>query len=147
MMDFPDFIIAFFSKEPKNHEIKDIFIFIKVSFMINYLNNENIHNKNKLGVKMEKFCKSCGMPMDKPEDFASNNVNSDYCYYCGDEEENKEENYEKPSFLEKEEYYKKKEKKSKEVKHYRKKEIKPGKKKAVKKTKRTIKKTAKKRKK
>ena len=63
---------------------------------------------------MEKFCKSCGMPMDKPEDFANNNPNSNYCYYCGDLESNHEDedDYEKP-IMEKEEYYRKKEVKMK----------------------------------
>jgi hypothetical protein len=31
------------------------------------------------------FCQSCGMPMDKPEDFgteASGSRNSEYCHYC-----------------------------------------------------------------
>lgn len=60
---------------------------------------------------MEKFCKSCGMPMERSEDFANNNINGDYCYYCGDKEEyyNKEESYENE--LGKEKYYNKKEKK------------------------------------
>jgi len=63
---------------------------------------------------MEKFCKSCGMPMERPEDFANNNINSDYCYYCsdnGDKEKyyNKKESYEDE--LKKENYYMKKEKK------------------------------------
>ena len=60
---------------------------------------------------MEKFCKSCGMPMDRPEDFANNDINSNYCYYCGDKEEyyNKEESYETEA--KKENYYMKKEKK------------------------------------
>ena len=60
---------------------------------------------------MEKFCKSCGMPMDKPEDFANNDTNNNYCYYCGDKDEyyNKDETYEKE--LAKEEIHKKKEKK------------------------------------
>ena len=58
---------------------------------------------------MEKFCKSCGMPMDKPEDFANNDTNSNYCYYCGDLESNHEDEeiYEKP-LIEKEEYIRKK---------------------------------------
>ncbi|MBS3143642.1 hypothetical protein J4446_02075 [Candidatus Woesearchaeota archaeon] len=61
---------------------------------------------------MEKFCKSCGMPMDNPEDFANNNQDSHYCYYCGEKEAySKEEIYEKN--MEKEEYYKKKAKKKK----------------------------------
>ena len=69
----------------------------------------------KLGVTMEKFCKSCGMPMDRPEDFANNDTNSDYCYYCGDKEEyyNKEESYENKDYLDKVEYHKKKELKPK----------------------------------
>ena len=64
---------------------------------------------------MEKFCKSCGMPMDIPEDFANNNVHSDYCLYCGDKED-KTKKQEKPEYLKKEEYYKKKEVKSKKKK-------------------------------
>tara|TARA_Y100000310_G_C20327853_1_gene643837 strand:- start:51 stop:269 length:219 start_codon:yes stop_codon:yes gene_type:complete len=61
---------------------------------------------------MEKFCKSCGMPMDKPEDFANNDRGSNYCYYCGDKPAtyNKEEIY-KEQTLKKEEYYNKKTKK------------------------------------
>tara|TARA_Y100000034_G_C6854797_1_gene388269 strand:+ start:1086 stop:1313 length:228 start_codon:yes stop_codon:yes gene_type:complete len=61
---------------------------------------------------MERFCKSCGMPMDKPEDFANNNVNSDYCYYCGDKRDSpkQEETLGKPNYIEKEEYYQKKKK-------------------------------------
>ena len=63
---------------------------------------------------MEKFCKSCGMPMDKQEDFANEDKSSNYCYYCGDKPSiyNKEEQY-NDQVLEKEEYYNKKEKKSK----------------------------------
>ena len=75
---------------------------------------------------MEKFCKSCGMPMDKPEDFANNDMNSDYCCYCGD----RQDTYEKE--LEKEEYYKKKETKPKR-KTTKKKQTKKVKKKAKKK--------------
>ena len=63
---------------------------------------------------MEKFCKSCGMPMDKQEDFANNDKRSNYCYYCGDKPSiyNKGEHYDN-QVLEKEEYYNKKENKSK----------------------------------
>ena len=62
-------------------------MFIKFSFIKKYINFEIIINKNIWELKMEKFCKSCGMPMDKPEDFANNNPNSNYCYYCGDKDE------------------------------------------------------------
>jgi hypothetical protein len=62
---------------------------------------------------MEKFCKSCGMPMDKPEDFANNDTNSNYCYYCGERKDHEQEPYGRSDIIEKEEYYKKKEKKLK----------------------------------
>lgn len=67
------------------------------------------------GINMEKFCKSCGMPMDRSEDFANNDINSDYCYYCGERGsyEEKDEKYFDSSLIEKEEYYKKKGKKLK----------------------------------
>ena len=29
-------------------------------------------------------CASCGMPMEKPEDFALSNISSIYCKYCTD---------------------------------------------------------------
>lgn len=32
-----------------------------------------------------KSCSSCGMPMEKLEDFALKNSASDYCKYCTDE--------------------------------------------------------------
>ena len=86
---------------------------------------------------MEKFCKSCGMPMDKIEDFANNDINSDYCYYCGDKDEyyNKEESHDREDYLEKERHYNKKESKLKVMeKSYKK----------PKKIKKTIKKTTKK---
>jgi hypothetical protein len=31
---------------------------------------------------MTKRCISCGMPMDKKEDFAMGNAERDYCLYC-----------------------------------------------------------------
>lgn len=31
-----------------------------------------------------KSCGSCGMPMEKNEDFALGNTSSDYCRYCTD---------------------------------------------------------------
>ena len=62
---------------------------------------------------MEKFCKSCGMPMDKQEDFANRDMSSNYCYYCGDILDIIEEPLEEPTFLKKEEYYKKKQAKIK----------------------------------
>jgi len=61
---------------------------------------------------MEKFCKSCGMPMDIPEDFANKDMNGDYCYYCGDKESNKE----RLTYLKKEEYHNKIKKKVKKKK-------------------------------
>ena len=33
----------------------------------------------------KKFCQSCGMPMEKPEDFGTSNDggrNEEYCCYC-----------------------------------------------------------------
>ena len=58
---------------------------------------------------MEKFCKSCGMPMDKPDDFANKDQDSDYCYYCGDKDEyyNKDESYDQEDYLGDENYKKK----------------------------------------
>lgn len=31
-----------------------------------------------------KSCSSCGMPLEKPEDFALGDAKSDYCRYCTD---------------------------------------------------------------
>lgn len=31
---------------------------------------------------MEKMCIACGMPMSKPEDFASGDQSKDYCLHC-----------------------------------------------------------------
>ncbi len=33
-----------------------------------------------------KSCGSCGMAMEKPEDFAGGNLESLYCSYCADDE-------------------------------------------------------------
>lgn len=33
-----------------------------------------------------KTCIACGMPMTKPEDFARNDENKDYCIYCARED-------------------------------------------------------------
>lgn len=33
-----------------------------------------------------KTCIACGMPMTKPEDFALNDENKDYCIYCARED-------------------------------------------------------------
>ena len=35
-----------------------------------------------------KSCHSCGMPLEKPEDFALSNQNSELCSYCTDKSGN-----------------------------------------------------------
>ena len=37
---------------------------------------------------MEKYCHACGMPLEKKEDFAGNNEQSDFCVHCADENGN-----------------------------------------------------------
>ena len=32
---------------------------------------------------MSKTCVACGMPMEKPEDFAAGDRSKDYCLHCG----------------------------------------------------------------
>jgi len=34
----------------------------------------------------QKFCKVCGMPLQKPEDYPNANTNLEWCKYCGTEE-------------------------------------------------------------
>ena len=31
---------------------------------------------------MKKFCQACGMPLEKKEDFAGGDENSNFCVYC-----------------------------------------------------------------
>ena len=37
---------------------------------------------------MQKYCESCGMPMNKKEDFALEDENSKFCLYCVNEDGN-----------------------------------------------------------
>lgn len=37
---------------------------------------------------MQKYCESCGMPMNKKEDFAGSDENSEFCLYCVGEDGN-----------------------------------------------------------
>ena len=37
---------------------------------------------------MKKICESCGMPMEKPEDFGGKNPDNRYCVYCTDSKGN-----------------------------------------------------------
>lgn len=34
---------------------------------------------------MKKICESCGMPMQKPDDFGGMDINNKYCVHCTDE--------------------------------------------------------------
>ncbi len=34
---------------------------------------------------MTKYCQACGMPLEKKEDFAGGDENSQFCLYCVDE--------------------------------------------------------------
>ena len=31
---------------------------------------------------MPQYCEACGMPLEKPEDFAGGDVNAKFCLYC-----------------------------------------------------------------
>jgi hypothetical protein len=35
---------------------------------------------------MQKFCQACGMPLEKKEDFAGGDENSNFCQYCVNED-------------------------------------------------------------
>ncbi|NTV40746.1 MAG: AraC family transcriptional regulator [Candidatus Moranbacteria bacterium] len=37
---------------------------------------------------MQKYCQACGMPLEKKEDFAGGDENSDFCLYCAGEDGN-----------------------------------------------------------
>jgi len=45
----------------------------------------NINRKGEITMKEELFCQSCGMPLMKEEEFATNedgSKNKEYCIYC-----------------------------------------------------------------